>query len=257
MIPAERRQKMLELIKENGSASISELAKEFTISDMTVHRDLRILEVGGYIQKTHGGAVLSPYNVETDYDRRLKLNPKPKDLIGKAAAGLVKNGDSILLDQSTTSLALISHLKNKQDLAIFTTSVAALSKLKDLASVNHFEIYSTGGHLYEETDGFIGPSTTSFLENIHVDKCFISASGICYPEGITDPIPLIAEVKKCMANSSTEVYICIDKTKFGRLSHFKIIPLEKVDLVISDAGPTTTCVKELQEIGVEFYFIDS
>ena len=171
MIPAERRQKMLEYIVDSGSASISELANTFDISDMTVHRDLRILEVEGHIQKTYGGAVLSPYNVETDYDRRLKLHPEPKYIIGEMAASLINNGDSILLDPSTTSLAVIPHLKNKQNLTIFTTSVSAISKLKDFISVNHFEVYSTGGLLYKDTDGLIGPSTTAYLDNIHVDKC--------------------------------------------------------------------------------------
>jgi DeoR family fructose operon transcriptional repressor len=254
MIPAERRQKMLEYITNNGSASITQLSDFFDVSEMTVHRDLRFLETTGYVQKKYGGVISSPYEVETDFNRRLKTYPERKEKIGKVAASMINDGDSILLDASTTILAIIPFLNNSQNLMIFTTSIAALTKLSNLPN---FEIYSCGGLLYKGTDCLTGPSTISYINDIHVDKCFISASGICSPEGITDPISIIAELKRNMAKSSKEVIVCMDKSKFGRLSHFNILPLEEIDLIITDAEIDSPCVKDLKAQGLEFFHIEN
>ena len=252
MIPAERRQKMLEYISNNGSATITQLSKVYDVSDMTIHRDLHILETSGFIQKTYGGVIASPYKVETDFKRRSQANPDRKEKIGKAAASLVNNGNSILIDGSSTTHAIIPFLINDlQELTIFSTSVTAVYKL---AAVSKFEIHATGGLVYNGTDGFVGPYANAFLDNIHVDICFIGASGICAPEGITDPIPLINDVKHHMAKASNEVIVCIDQTKFGRLSPFNILPLEQIDLVVTDAEEDNPYVQELQELGIEFLF---
>ena len=116
MIPAERRKKMLEYITNSGSASITHLSEVFDVSEMTIHRDLRFLETTGYVQKKYGGVIASPYEVETDYNRRLKTYPERKEKIGKVAASMINNGDSILLDASTTTLAIIPFLFNFQNL---------------------------------------------------------------------------------------------------------------------------------------------
>jgi len=254
MIPAERRQKMLEFIEKNGSATINQLSGEFGVSEMTVHRDLHFLETTGLVQKKYGGVIASAYQVETDFNRRLKTYPEQKDRIGRIASSMIKNSDSIIFDASTTTLAILPYLSNLKNLTIFTTSTAALSRL---SNTTNSEIHSCGGMVYNGTDCLVGPSTISFINNIHVDKCFISASGICYPEGITDPISFIADVKRSMAKSSKEVIVCIDRSKFGRLSRFNILPLEEIDLVITDAEVDSLCVKELKEHGLEFFYVEN
>ena len=252
MIPAERRKKILEYINNNNNtATIVELSDAFSVSEMTIHRDLHFLEKAGHVQKTYGGVVASPYQVVTDFNRRVQLYPERKEAIGKEAASMIQDGDNIFLDASTTSLAIVPFLANKKRISVFTTSVAALSKLSGMPNI---ELHSTGGLVYNGTDSFVGPTCTAYIKQVHVDKCFMSMSGICVPEGITDPISLIADVKKSIAESSTEVIVLADKSKFGRLSRFNIFPLSDIDLVITDAGVDTTCVQDLIDLGVEFKF---
>jgi len=252
MIPAERRKEILEYVKNKQSASIAELSDAFSVSEMTIHRDLHFLEKAGHVQKTYGGVVASPYQVVTKFNRRLQLYPERKDAIGKAAASMINDGESIFLDSSTTTLAIIRYLANLKNISVFTVSVAALTKLSLLPNI---EVHSTGGQVYNGTDSFVGPSCTAYIKQVHVDKCFIGVSGICAPEGVSDPIPLIAEVKRFMAESSKEVIICADQSKFGRLSRFNIFPLDEVDLVVTDADSETPCVQDLIDLGVEFKYV--
>lgn len=251
MIPAERRKKMLEYIVESGSATITELGNIFEISDMTVHRDLKNLESTGSIQKSYGGVIASGYKIETDYEKRAAMNSDEKVKIGQAAASIINDGDSFIIDASTTTNALLPFLDQK-DLTIFCTSVSAVSAL---SNKTHYEVHATGGLVYKSTSSFVGPSSVYFLDSIHVDKCFLGASGIT-GENITDPISLINELKRHIINSSNEVILCIDRTKFGRLSQFEIFPLEKIDLIITDLESDSPYVEELSDIGIEFLFVE-
>jgi DeoR/GlpR family transcriptional regulator of sugar metabolism len=242
---------MLDYIKENGSASIVTLSEEFSVSEMTVHRDLRYLETTGYVQKTHGGVIASPYTEEADHDRRAAVNVEGKERIGRATAELISNGDSLIIDASTTTQAVIPFLNPNHELSIFSTSVSAIGRL---LSKLKFEVHATGGLVYKGTDSFVGPSANNYLHTIHVDKCLIGAAGICSPDGISDPISLVVDLKQHAAQAANEVIVCVDKTKFGRMSRFTILPMEQIDLVVTDAEEDTPCVQELRELGLDFLF---
>jgi DeoR family fructose operon transcriptional repressor len=254
MIPAERRQQLLEVIKTKGTAKISELGAMFQVSEMTIHRDLSYLQESGLVEKTYGGVISSLSSIETDYDFRRKTNSAGKLAIGRSAAKLVNDGDTILLDSSTTALAIAPELENRMDLTIFCTGVVTATALTKLKESNR--IYCTGGQLSPRTMSYIGPSTVDFLKKIHVDKCFIGAAGVHPVHGVTDPLLQEVDVKHHIAEGSKEVILVVDHTKFGRLARFSVFPLSELNMIITDAEKGDPCVIEVSKKGVEILFAE-
>ena len=253
MIPAERRQKMLLIINQQGTATITQLSDQFAVSEMTIHRDLKFLESSGRVQKTYGGVVANQAIIETEYERRRRTNIEAKQMIGKEAAKLIDNGDTIIVDGSTSCLAMLPELANKNNLTVFVTGVNACLTLSAFPNI---ELHCTGGMVQEGTDWFVGATTIEVLKSIHADKCFISAACI-YPQfGIMDPIQTISEVKKQIVSAANEVIVLADHSKFGRVTKFQVLSFNEIDLIITDAEKDSPCVKEIIEQGVEILFVE-
>ena len=242
MIPEERRNKILMLIEEMGSASIADLSKRFFVSEMTIYRDLNVLESTGRIHKTYGGVMSNKPTIKMDFNQRLDTNKDAKEIIGAAAAGLVKDGDCIIMDASTSCLMMIPGLLLLNSLTIFTNGSAVFSQLSNR---NNCELYSTGGQLYADTNWLVGPETTRFIRNIHADKCFLSAACVSIAEGATVPVSLISEVEQVMAESSDETILLVDQSKFGHVSRFKVLPLDACNLLVTDAESGDPFVSKL------------
>jgi len=253
MIPAERRQRLLDLISEQGTATIADLSNIFSVSEMTIHRDLKYLETSGHVVKTYGGVIANHSKLETDYERRLQINIESKKIIGKAAANLIEDGDSILIDACTTTFAMLPELTSKKNLTVFSTGVSASNYL---ARFYNIELYSTGGLVINDTDSYAGVTTINFLKNIHVDKCFIGAAGVRAPYGITDLFQPIVEVKQYSAAAANEVIVLADHSKFGRIIKFNILPFSEIDLIITDADKETPSVNDILKLGVEILFVE-
>jgi DeoR/GlpR family transcriptional regulator of sugar metabolism len=253
MIPAERRQQILEVINEKGTLSISELTDLFNVSEMTIHRDLKFLESTGRVEKTYGGVLARQALVETDFERRRLINTDAKRKIGKAAANLVNDGDSIIIDGSSTCLEMIPNLSIKKELTVFTTGVNASAQLINYPNI---EMICTGGMVPRATNSYAGFITNQTLMNIHADICFLGAAGVSAPDGITDPFLPIAEMKKRSAAAANEVIILADRTKFGRISKFNALTFDQIDLIISDAEENTPCVKEIRDLKVEILLVE-
>jgi DeoR/GlpR family transcriptional regulator of sugar metabolism len=220
---------------------------------MTIHRDLKSLESSGRVEKTYGGVIARQSLFETDFDRRRLINTDAKIKIGKAAANLVNDGDSIIIDGSSTCLEMIPNLSSKNDLTVITTGVNASAQLINYPNI---EMICTGGMVPRGTNSYAGFFTSETLKNVHADICFLGAAGVTAPEGITDPLLLIAEMKKKSAAAANEVIILADRTKFGRISKFIAFDFDQIDLIISDAEENTPCVKEIRDLKVEILLVE-
>ncbi len=253
MIPAERRQKLLELIEKNGAVKISELSEIFQVSEMTIHRDLAYLEEHSHVEKKYGGAISSLSKVETAFNIRKMKNAEAKQKIGQAAAGLVKDGETIYLDASTSCLAMISVLGHRRNLTIFTTGIATALALINLDESNR--IYCSGGEVSRDTMSITGFAATEFLKSIHVDKCFIGGAGIHPVHGITDPGIDEVEIKRTAASIAKKLILLVDKTKYGLLNRFTDFPLTEIDLIVTDAEKTDPLVREVEETGVDIMYV--
>jgi len=254
MIPAERRQKLLEYIKENGTAKISDLSEIFQVSEMTIHRDLSYLEEHGHVEKKYGGAVSRLSKVEIAFNIRKMRNADAKQKIGQAAATLVKDGDTIYMDASTTCLAMVSALENHRNLTIFTTGIATASALINLDESNH--VFCSAGEVSRITMSITGFAATEFLKSIHVDKCFVGGAGIHPTHGVTDPGIEEVEIKRVAASRAKELILLVDRTKFGLLNRFLDFPLTEIDLIVTNIPKIDPLLREITATGVDFLYVD-
>jgi DeoR/GlpR family transcriptional regulator of sugar metabolism len=258
MIPAERRTKILDHINTNGSAKVSDLSQLFQVSEMTIHRDLNILERTGRIRKSYGGAISTQTGVNLEFRTRAQANVEAKRAIGRKAASLVQAGESILIDASTTALAMIPELESIKGLTVFSTGIPALAAL---SNIPHIRVYGTGGELYHPSQEFFGMQTLAFLKEIHVDKYFAGAGGLHARHGVTDPLLQEVEVKRQSAQSAKELIVLADLTKFGRVAEFNTFALDEIDLIITEAsehpsspGNGDPCLEEVLDMGANVIF---
>jgi DeoR family fructose operon transcriptional repressor len=206
------------------------------------------LQETGLLEKSYGGVVAThSLTVEPDFAARSRTAVDEKADIGLAAAEFVLDSDCILVDASTTCLAMVRHLKKRKDLTVFTTG---LYPAVELAAPDSIAVHVSGGTLSRETLSFVGPHTNEFLGRIHVDKCFIGTNSVDVERGLTDPYLLEAEVKRSSVAIADQVFLLADHSKFGRISMVQSVALSRVDLVITDGRHPNPYLSKLDQAGV-------
>lgn len=232
MLANQRREKILELLKEDGSAKVIKLAKIFKVSEVTIRQDLEKLESEGYIHREHGGAFLK--NVE-DHVKSFTLlnqdNLEKKKLIGRRAAELIEMGDSIILDSGSTTTEIARNLIGRSGLTIITN---ALNIAMILGAEPGIEVIVTGGEFKPPTLSLTGQKAASFFEDIHVDKLFLATAGISLRSGLTYPSLSDIVVKKAMIEAADVTYLVADSTKIGKNAFASLGALSLIDYIITD-----------------------
>lgn len=204
MFAIERRNSILTALKEEKHVVVSELAKQFEVSEETIRRDLDKLEKEGYVVKTYGGAVISEgAAIELPYVVRKKANVEAKQKIAELAAELIMDGDTLILDASSTALFIAQKSRQKGHHAL-TNSLEVLMELSD---VTGWKILSTGGSLKERSCALIGSQAEECLERFHVDKAFISCKGVEAEHGFSDSSDAHAAVKRKMIAAASQVFL--------------------------------------------------
>ncbi|ABZ85203.1 transcriptional regulator, deor family [Heliomicrobium modesticaldum Ice1] len=249
MLPAERRKRILEIIKKEEKVEIEPLATELGVSPMTVRRDLNLLERQGLVERTHGGALpVGSLLQETTYQTKQAAHREAKRRIAAEALSLIREGQVILLDAGTTTLEIARQLKGFSDLTVITNDLKIALELFDVDGVT---LYCTGGRVQKNLGSLIGPPTLQFMESIRVDITFLAASSIDVVWGITTPVMEKAQIKRRMMAVAEQVVLVADHSKFGNKAFCQIARLEEVDLLITDDGLATDMVRQLQELGLE------
>jgi DeoR family fructose operon transcriptional repressor len=248
MFAAERRRQIARIVSGQGSCSIPDLARMFEVSEMTIHRDLTALERMGVLRKTRGGALAAePYAIPLDYHARLQSLQAEKDAIGSAAAQFIADGDTVIIEASTTSLSIVRHCRKLSNVTMYTNNPLAVIEAAQLPNV---EVYSCRGLLSKRAMALVGPETERDLLDIRANKCFVGASGLTLEDGVTDPLLLEASVKRRMVEVSQEVYVVATHDKFGRVTSQVSVPLEAIDVVITDKGTDEEYRRKLTERGI-------
>ena len=248
MLAQQRRTKILELLQEEGSARVTALSRVFEVSEPTIRQDLERLEAEGYITREHGGAYL---NTLPDQVRTLSLqhteNMDKKARIGRKAAELVADGNSIILDAGTTATEVARNLENRKDLKIITRSL----NIALLLGGNYgFEVMMTGGEFKAPTLSLAGEKAAAFFRNIYVNKLFLATGGVSLETGLTYPGFSDLSVKKAMIESATEVILVADSTKIGRTSFAALGGIEMVHLFVTDSGIRQEELREFERRGI-------
>ena len=229
-----RRDKILEMIQEDGHVKVTDLSHIFKVSEVTVRQDLERLDNEGIIVREHGGAYLKSVSSQVrSFTLQQRDNTDKKILIGRKAAGLVSNGDTIILDSGTTTTELAKNLAGKKDLTIITNALNIAVMLGGEPSIN---VIMTGGEFKAPTLSLTGQKAAAFFNDLHVDKLFLATAGISLKSGLTYPSISDLVVKKAMIDAADVVYLLADSTKIGKSSLASLGALSLVDYLIADNG---------------------
>ncbi|MBQ8816723.1 MAG: DeoR/GlpR transcriptional regulator [Lachnospiraceae bacterium] len=249
MLAAERKNLILEKLQDEKRVVVSELSEQFEVSEETIRRDLDKLEKMGLATKTYGGAVLvENSNAEMPFQVRRKKNLQGKRVIAEIIAGLVSDGDHIIMDPSTTAVAIVKALSDKKRLTIVTNSIELLVELGDASG---WDVISTGGTLKENYLALVGPQAVECINSFNADKLIMSCKGIDMEKGITDANELFSQVKKAMLRSAKQIILAADHTKFEKIAFSKICEVADIDMVVTDVRPSETWMEYFKDKGID------
>ena len=249
MLSAERHKFILELIEARNSISVAELCKMLDVSDMTIRRDLRTLANEGLLERVHGGALSRRgRSYEPPYLIRSTKAVEQKGLIGRRAAELIEEGDSIGLDVGTTTLELAKAMLGIPNLTVIT---ASLSIAEVLSEAPNIRLIMTGGILRKEEFSLVGHIAQRTYEEFQIDKAFVGLGGLHLEAGLTEYNLEDTLVKKALIANAGQVIVLADGSKFGETCFALIAPIAEMDVLVSDEGAPKEMIEALTDRGVE------
>lgn len=245
-----RHARIMSAFEKDGFVSITSLAEELGVSGMTVRRDLDLLGKRGLLERTHGGAVAAGQMVydedEPAFEQRMRRNAAEKSTIAQAAARLVAPGESVGLDVGTSILALATELAPRKDLRVFTNNLRVGMQMAE----GNSSVYILGGQVRVPEFSVIGPQAIEGLKSHFLDRVFLGVSGID-ANGLYDYSPEDTEVKRAFVESGGCVVVLCDSSKFGRRALSRIVSLDRINILITDAEPPQDLAQALAEAGVQ------
>ena len=236
MLANQRREKIIEMLKEEGSVKVAELSKIFKVSEVTIRQDLEKLEQDGTITREHGGAFLNSIGTQVrNFALSNLINMDKKERIGEKAAEYIQNGDTIILDSGTTTTEIAKAIVSKQNITVITNAINIVMILGANPGIN---VILTGGEFKAPTLSLTGQKAADFFQGLHVDKLFLATAGISLKSGLTYPGLSDIAVKKAMIDSADEVYLVADSTKINKSAFASLGALGLVDFLITDTDLT-------------------
>jgi DeoR/GlpR family transcriptional regulator of sugar metabolism len=251
--PALRRAQILERIQRDGGVSVAELARDHSVSAITVHRDLEQLAREGLVERVHGGARairgtgMLP-QIATAWTQRVEQASAAKAAIADHAAAMVSSGSTVFLDASSTALALARRLMEDppNELTLVTNSPAIAYEV--IAEPMHVVV--APGELDQHMRMLAGRWTVEFLHELNFDVAFVSCAGVTLDAGLTTSRRPLADVVNAARAAAGRTVGLIDATKFGRASLVSIAPAAELDLIVTDAGLDRSVAAEYRTAGV-------
>lgn len=234
MLPQQRREKILDLITEDGHATVLQLSKIFKVTEVTIRQDLEKLEKEGFIEREHGGAYLK--NIGLNVKNIVLQNQDhlaEKEAIAKKALEFINDGDTIILDSGSTTTEIAKHITNYRNLTVITNALNIALILGVMPEIN---LVVTGGEFKAPTLSLTGQKAADFFVGLHVDKLFLATAGITLKSGLTYPSISDLVVKRAMIESANEVYLVADSSKVGKSSFASLGALSLIDFLITDSN---------------------
>jgi DeoR/GlpR family transcriptional regulator of sugar metabolism len=237
------------MLSEEADISIQQLSDELGVSQVTIRSDLSSLESKGVILRLRGGALPA---FHPDILEHQKNNPAIKKRIAQAAAELVSDGDTIMVNDGTTTSMIPRYLLGKRDIRLVTNSTLVLPYARVNPSLHTMLI---GGEFKASTEAIVGSQALAQLETFHVRYVFIGTGGFSVEKGLTTHLQEGAEIAKKMAGLGDKIVLTADSSKYGRKGFVNFLPLEKVDIVITDKGISAAARQAMAEIGLELILV--
>ncbi len=251
MLAAERRGEILEKLHADKKVIVSELSQLYDVSEETIRRDLERLEKEGYAVKSYGGAVLNEdIAIDLPFNIRRNKNVSGKQTIAEIASAMVKDGDHIFLDASTTAVFAAKALKDKKNLTIVTNSVEVLIELSEMSGWN---VFSTGGRIQEGYLTFSGSRCDEAIRSYYMDVAFVSCKALNRMQGMMESQEAFSTTKLAMLSSSRKKILLADSTKFDQTAFAVTGTLGSTGIttLITDHRPDEEWLRYLQYLKIE------
>jgi len=256
MLAIERRRALAGLLDENAVLTVEDLARRFDVSAQTIRRDFQDLERRGLITRSYGGAVarsadvLSSLSRERAFGAREGERAAQKEAIARCALALVVPGSTVILDASTTVLALARLLPLDIEL---TAIVNALPVAMELGCRPNVATTTLGGSMRHTSLSCGGPIAEATMRRLFADTAFISARGLSLQRGLTEANPVEAALKEIMLGNAARAVALVDSSKLGRTALSLFAPLERIDTLVTDDGADPATLGRLREAGLEIH----
>lgn len=230
MFQEERIKEILNFIQKEKRASVNELGKKFSVSKVTIRRDLDILLAKDLIIKTHGGAILTEKKLsyEIPYRAKSAINKTEKQKIGRVAAKLIKNDDIVILDSGSTTLEIAKRI-NQKNVTVVTNDINIATVVANNLNI---ELIVVGGVLIKGVFTLVSNDAIEFFKKTYVNKTFLGCDAIDLDYGISNRVLNECKMKLAMINAAQEVIVVCDKSKFGKKVSYHLCDISKIDKVI-------------------------
>lgn len=248
LYPEIRRQDLLNRVNLQGQVSVTDLAIDYGVSEVTIRADLQALADQNLLMRTHGGAVAISRVPELSLNLRRQQQPAEKASIGAAAAAQIKDGEAIFLDTSSTALSIIPYLVHHRHISVLTNSLAVSQALVEIPGIT---VVMSGGALQRDTLSLVGVDGLELLHKYNIQKAFLGAHGISHPEGLTDVSAAEAEVKQHIVRICRRVIAVLDSTKWGRVGLASFARLDELDMIITSGEPPQDLLNKITSLNIK------
>src|SRR6201992_915629 len=238
-----RLDSIVQMLKINTSASIGEIAETFHVSQMTIRRDLEKLVEAGQVIRIPGGARIEYWRgAERSFFERLQKLSRAKESTGSAAAALVNDGESVVLDSGTTTLHVARELRTRRNVVVFTFSLAVL---EELTSAEGIRVELTGGVYRSTSHDLIGHAVARSLTSIYADTVIFGAAAISLTRGVMVHDP---DAQREMLQAGKRKVLVVDSSKIGREATYRLCGIEDCDLILTDQAVSADDLARLRQI---------
>jgi len=247
-IPADRQQRIQRLAEDRGVIGVAELSSLLEVSEITVRRDLVILERRGILERARGGAVCTHRNrvVETLFPQKHLENRKEKEAIAVSTAELIEEGDTLLVNGGSTTLEVIRRLGTKK-VHVITNNIAVALEAQNLG----VELTLLGGEYRFQSNSVVGALAALTLQRVYSSKTLVGVDGVSVRDGLTSCVAQEAEVTRMMVERTRgQVIVVADHRKIAVVSNFISVPIDLVNVLVTDSGAQEPYRRELEQAGV-------
>lgn len=240
-----RKQQILETLMEQPELSVGELSLRFGVSEVTIRSDLKGLATQGLVRRCHGGGLPT---LHTNISERQRAHMDEKIRIARAAAELIADLDDVMITAGTTTSLIPRFLLGKNGVNIVTNSTLLLPHVRNNPGIS---VTLTGGEFRPSSEALTGPATVRELSQFHVAKAFLGSDGITADKGITADSADLADVCRRMSEQAQQTIVLADSSKLGRAGFAHIMPVARIDILITDTNAPASEIAKLRKKGVD------
>lgn len=247
MVPTRWQAAILEVLQRQGRARISELARNLAVSEETIRRHVRPLVARGLLGREHGAVCWNGPGGEAPFDRRLRIRAAAKRAIARAAAGLVADGQTVMMDTGSTTAFVAEALAGRERLTLVTNGIEIA---RSLVGRNGHRVYLAGGELKAELAAAVGPEALAFIGQFRADFAILSIAAVDGEEGLMNYALDEARLARAMMARAERVVLVADQAKFGQRAAVHVARLEEIHTLVTDAPPPEPFAGRLAEAGI-------